>query len=871
MGRFLDFLALQQLREANYVSDLARWSRLAYPGILENKDQRALQRTWMVRGRDLVSETKEAQGARMLQANEVLKRLGGKWMLQSEAQRTRVTTYPVTSWRFPVAALIDADRREAILTTPGARETRYYLTLTWQPPQAALRAAQRLVVANLPASQEGEAGEEENALKTFLTQTDYLMQLLRGLLATCEACLTDQMLTYLHTQVSNRWHPVRWSGNALDIDTQLCDTPYFGGWYPSLGHPDLPDSWHLRTCSFYSYPPTSHVGMVKHLEGLDLDFRWCTRWLGMEKAVQQSLLRQTQHAWVRQEKNFAAQLGENLSGREARVIDSDARNKAEEADAARQELGADIVAYGEFTSTITVWDTDPQVAEEKLQTVRHAFEAQGFVLQPERVHSREAWLSSHTGNRHSSVRKTKQSSLFLAHLLPGLHAAWTGPEFDAELDGPPWFYAHTEQSTIFRVVNHVRDIGHFMMLGPTGTGKSTMVGLGVAQWYKYRGAQAAVYDVGRTARLITLLLGGQWIDLGSGNIQLQPLRHIDRSHERIWALNWLLRLVEAARVPLKGVVQEYLARRLDELAARPRQERTLSMLLHLCEDQTRRAEARVSAGTRDAQGLARPDPYKRERVELQHDVQRALRPFVRGGEYGFLLDGDHDDLEGGHLYTFEQKTLLTFPRLIEPVIQHCFHLTEQRFSTERPMLLVLEEAALVALLPLYKEKFDAWLMTLRKEGVSVGFVINSVRQAASLGLGLLTEENCPTRFYFPNVEATTPNIATVYDQFGLNTEEIQMLAQARPYRDIYYVNRELGRRLFHLPLSPFVLDCLAHNDDADHALMDRLFQEEGREGFAAAWMRHHGHDEAVITLERRHDATPLDSCRTTAARVSDPQ
>ena len=39
----------------------------------------------------------------MLQANEVLKRLGGRWMLQSEAQRSRVTALPPVAWPHPDA------------------------------------------------------------------------------------------------------------------------------------------------------------------------------------------------------------------------------------------------------------------------------------------------------------------------------------------------------------------------------------------------------------------------------------------------------------------------------------------------------------------------------------------------------------------------------------------------------------------------------------------------------------------------------------------------------------------------------------------------------------------------------------------------
>ena len=86
------------------------------------------------------------QGALMLQANAVLKRLGGRWMLHSEAQRARVQTLPLVSWAHPVPALIDQERREALLTTPGSRQTTYFLTLTWYPPSQSTRQGLRWLV-----------------------------------------------------------------------------------------------------------------------------------------------------------------------------------------------------------------------------------------------------------------------------------------------------------------------------------------------------------------------------------------------------------------------------------------------------------------------------------------------------------------------------------------------------------------------------------------------------------------------------------------------------------------------------------------------------------------------------------------------------
>ncbi len=88
--------------------------------------------------------------------------------------------------------------------------------------------------------------------------------------------------------------------------------------------------------------------------------------------------------------------------------------------------------------------------------------------------------------------------------------------------------------------------------------------------------------------------------------------------------------------------------------------------------------------------------------------------------------------------------------------------------------------------------------------------------------------------------ALEPNIQAIYERMGLTSTAIRQIATARPQRDVYYACSELGQRLFHLPLSPLSLACLARNRAEDHALMDTLLAQEGQEGFAAAWLRTQG-------------------------------
>jgi type IV secretion system protein VirB4 len=328
-----------------------------------------------------------------------------------------------------------------------------------------------------------------------------------------------------------------------DIDHQLCDTPLDpAGWYPELG------TWHLRTLSVIGYPASSMVGIMRKLDASNMDYRWSTRWLGMEKYVQQQFLKKTEARWVNQEKSIWDRSMENFTGHQTRVVDPDATNKALDVNAARQEIGMDLVAYGGFTSTLTVWDEDPLRVDTKLTAAMQIFANEGFTTYAEDEHMTAAWLSSHPGNRKDNVRKTPQSSLTLAHLAPGLNATWPGPDRDEVLDDEAWFYCQTDGNNLLRIVNHLKKVGHFLVLGPTGVGKSTWANFLRGMWMQRRNRQAMLFDLDKHGRLLTYLLGGAWYDLGSPTLRLQPLRDIDDPQRFSLRLAWLVRLCTEAGV-----------------------------------------------------------------------------------------------------------------------------------------------------------------------------------------------------------------------------------------------------------------------------------------------------------------------------------
>ena len=88
-----------------------------------------------------------------------------------------------------------------------------------------------------------------------------------------------------------------------------------------------------------------------------------------------------------------------------------------------------------------------------------------------------------------------------------LSAVWAGPDRNTHLDGPPLMVTRTDGATPFRLVTHVGDVGHTLVVGPTGVGKSVLLATLVLQFRRYPNSRVFVFDKGHSARATILGLG----------------------------------------------------------------------------------------------------------------------------------------------------------------------------------------------------------------------------------------------------------------------------------------------------------------------------------------------------------------------------
>ena len=137
-----------------------------------------------------------------------------------------------------------------------------------------------------------------------------------------------------------------------------------------------------------------------------------------------------------------------------------------------------------------------------------------------------------------------------------------------------------------------------------------------------------------------------------------------------------------------------------------------------------------------------------------------------------------------------------------------------------------------------------------EENASVIFATQSLADIDGSSIAPAIIESCPTRVFLPNERALEPQIATIYRRFGLNDRQIEILSRSVPKRD-YYCQSRRGNRLFELGLSEVALAFTAASSKTDQAAIADLLAANGREGFAAAWLRAKGLDWAADLLITR--------------------
>ncbi len=118
------------------------------------------------------------------------------------------------------------------------------------------------------------------------------------------------------------------------------------------------------------------------------------------------------------------------------------------------------------------------------------------------------------------------------------------------------------------------------------------------------------------------------------------------------------------------------------------------------------------------------------------------------------------------------------------------------------------------------------------------FATQSLADIAASEIAPALIESCRSRIFLPNPQARAAQIRSLYDAFGLNARQVEIIATATPKRD-YYFQSQAGNRLVDLSLGEIALAFCSASSATDQGAMDKLLNETGTE-FAPQWLTHRG-------------------------------
>ena len=813
------------------LSDLLGWGFLVGEGVVLMKDGSFLA-AWRVRGRDLASSTAAEVVNLAGHANAALAALGDGWMVHADAVRRDATGYaPSERCHFPdpVSRAIDGARRARYASVGEHYETEAVLTVTYTPPAG---LASQLQTRLVRGREDGSASEVWDRL---VGQFERDLRGVRDRLSSAmrvERLGSADLLRHLHECLTGLDDAVGVPGRGAYLDHALSDQPFVGGFEPRVG------AKHVRVVAVQGYPNTTRPGLADPALRLPFPYRWSVRFLPLSPTTAVKAIGKAQLGWF-QKRRGAGDWVKDLASKQKRETtemdlafqDGNATQMVHDAGSARAANSGGDVRFGYLTVSAVVMADTRREADERAAVLLKTVRDLGFTGRVEDVNAVDAFLGTLPGHGHPNLRRPLLTTENVVDVLP-LTAPWGGHEaVPSQLfppDSPPLLWAKTDGSTPFRLCLHEGDVGHTLVVGATGAGKSVLVGLLLAQWRRYERARTVTFDVGYSHYVSGRAMGAAHYDLAGplaarNPVQMQPLRDVDRPELRTWAVDWVEQLVELQGQSLTPEERGRLAHAVGLLAENPPEGRTLTALL-------------VNLGTERLRAL--------------------VRPYTLEGAYGALFDADRDSFaradvqaatdgrgrgEGAVRHQVVELSHLVgmSDRVLVPALTYLFRRVEESLDGS-PTLIVIEEAWAALMHGRFADRLRQWLLTLRKRNAAVVVVAHSPAQFRDGVKGAqLLIESCPTRIFLPNPDAAEPDTAALYRWLGLNGAEVARLARARKKRD-YYVRSPSGARMFDLALSDLELAFLTAlpGRSADETVREaaRLAETEGAR-WPQAWLR----------------------------------
>lgn len=480
---------------------------------------------------------------------------------------------------------------------------------------------------------------------------------------------------------------------------------------------------------------------------------------------------------------------------EEMLVDDSASATVRQLGDALTELEVNGHFFGSCSLTLVLHGEDPMALGHQTAEAMKVLAVHDGSVFEETYNLLNAWLSIVPGNGAHNVRRLALLETNAAD-LSFLFTLDQGERISGHLGQEALAVFETPHHTPYAFNLHVQDVGHTLVLGATGSGKSFLINFLVTHAQKYD-PLTVILDLGHSYRKLATLLQGRYLEIGlqHGSVSINPFA-LDPTPEHLHFLHAFVRvLLEGADAPrLSDVEDRELYEAAENVYALERSQRRLFTLANL----------------------------------LPRALAGRLHKWVEGGRYGALFDNVDDTLTVERLQVFDFEAMRAYPALLEPLLFYILHRVTARIHAPSEAgalkLCVMDEAWRFIQHPMLRAYVQEGLKTWRKRNAAMVLATQTIDDFASADLLRTVVESCPTKLFLANPAIDRPQYAEL---FQLNDMELDLLTGLVPRQQILLKRPDLTKVLT-LTVDPKSY-WIYTNTPVDNERVAAVFREHGFE------------------------------------------
>ncbi len=452
------------------------------------------------------------------------------------------------------------------------------------------------------------------------------------------------------------------------------------------------------------------------------------------------------------------------------------------------------IAFGKHHMSVFVYNEDLEKLDTQLSDVYSEMVNVNISPSRETFTLQGSYWAQMPGNYEFIARPSVINTLNLVGMNP-LHNYPTG-KIDNNHWGPAVTTLDTTSGTPFYFNFHVRDVGHSMLIGPTGAGKTVLLGFLAAQSQKFN-PDMFFFDKDRGAEILIRAIGGSYTILDPGKkMGFNPLLLDDSPENREFLIEWLSALAsESGKYDLSPEEKERIIEAINGSYRLPKEKRVLRNIVPFL-------------------GLEKPGSIA-SRVRVWHSGEQ------RSG----IFDNEEDSLSfgGKKIHGFEMAPILEVPSALGPVLLYVFHRINMTL-TGSPTMIVLDEAWALLDNAVFAPKIKNWLKVMRKLNGMVIFATQSPEDVFKSKISETLVQQTATQIFLPNMKATS-----IYqDVFKLSNREYALIKYTDAGSRFFLVKQGEDSVVARIDLSGMndIIEVLSARADTVR-ILDKIIEEVG--------------------------------------------